>query len=130
MNMKNLEPATGPRAKARALDVLVGRNIQKYRVKRKLTQRELAERLGITFQQIQKYENATNRVSAPRLYLLASALGIPLLIFFEEGWTRKISKKNIQNLTPDALDLALAYDGISNKDIKKGIKFVFKGLQA
>jgi transcriptional regulator with XRE-family HTH domain len=56
------------------------------RVKRKalgITQSELAEALGITFQQVQKYERGANRVSASKLYEIAQKLDTPLAAFFE-----------------------------------------------
>ena len=50
-----------------------------------VSQRELADVLGITFQQVQKYENATNRISAVRLHLAAVALHVPINWFFDIG---------------------------------------------
>lgn len=50
-----------------------------------LSQEKLAEQVGITFQQIQKYENGANRVSASRLYEFSKVLDIPVAFFFENG---------------------------------------------
>lgn len=47
------------------------------------TQQQLAEKVGIKFQQIQKYETGMNRVSASRLWDIASSLGVPVAFFFE-----------------------------------------------
>lgn len=49
-----------------------------------LTQQDVADAVGIRFQQIQKYETGANRVSASRLYDIAQALGSPVLFFFQE----------------------------------------------
>jgi len=49
-----------------------------------MTQQQLANTVGIRFQQIQKYESGANRISASRLWDLASALGVPVSFFFEE----------------------------------------------
>jgi transcriptional regulator with XRE-family HTH domain len=49
-----------------------------------LTQMELADKLGITFQQVQKYEKGTNRIGASRLYHAAQILGVPPGFFFED----------------------------------------------
>jgi transcriptional regulator with XRE-family HTH domain len=49
-----------------------------------MTLQELAGRLHLTFQQIQKYESATNRISASRLYEIAGCLGVPISYFFED----------------------------------------------
>lgn len=48
-----------------------------------MTQQQLAERVGIKFQQIQKYETGMNRISASRLWDIAEALGVPVAFFFE-----------------------------------------------
>jgi len=59
-------------------DELVGQHIKAYRLKSGLSQTELAEKLGITFQQIQKYEKGINRVGAGRLFEIARMLGIAI----------------------------------------------------
>lgn len=61
----------------------VGRRIRQRRLELGLSQSELAAALGISFQQIQKYENGINRVSAGRLYDAAQRLGVILDYFFE-----------------------------------------------
>lgn len=66
------------------MDKTVGRNIRLSRLTRGLSQTELADKLGITFQQIQKYEKGVNRVGAGRLFEIGSILGVPLTSFFEE----------------------------------------------
>ena len=48
-----------------------------------MSQPELAERVGVTFQQVQKYENGKNRISAGRLYEVAKALGVTIQYFYE-----------------------------------------------
>jgi transcriptional regulator with XRE-family HTH domain len=66
------------------VDVAVGARI---RLRRKLlgvTQQELAQALGLTFQQVQKYERGTNRVSASKLYEIARTLQAPVSFFFDE----------------------------------------------
>lgn len=78
---------------ANVVDVHVG---GKLRVRRKLlgkSQEQLAEDLGVTFQQVQKYERGANRVSASKLYEAASALSTPIGYFFEglEGSAAEIS---------------------------------------
>lgn len=63
-------------------DVVVGRNIRIRRLAKNMSQTALAERIGITFQQIQKYEKGTNRVGASRLMQIAEALDVPIHSFF------------------------------------------------
>ena len=64
------------------VDVLVGSRIRLLRKRRKMSQAELGKALGVTFQQVQKYENGKNRVGASRLHLVATALDVPVSEFF------------------------------------------------
>lgn len=66
------------------VDVHVGKRIRHRRWTLGTTQQQLADRVGIKFQQIQKYETGANRVSASRLWDIASALGVPVSYFFED----------------------------------------------
>lgn len=61
----------------------VGRQIRKRRVMLGLTQQQLAELLGVTYQQAHKYERGFNRISAGRLYQLASVLGVGVSYFYD-----------------------------------------------
>lgn len=64
-------------------DIYVGSRIRLRRNMLGMSQEALGEKLGITFQQIQKYEKGTNRVGASRLQAIASVLGAPVAFFFE-----------------------------------------------
>lgn len=68
--------------KANALDAHIGAVLKSERAKKGLSQEDLATGLEITFQQIQKYEKATNRISASRLFELSKILQIPLTDFY------------------------------------------------
>jgi transcriptional regulator with XRE-family HTH domain len=65
------------------VDVHVGKRIRHRRWLVGMTQQQLAEQVGIKFQQIQKYETGANRVSASRLWDIADALEVPVSFFFE-----------------------------------------------
>lgn len=65
------------------VDVHVGKRIRHRRWMNGTTQQQLAEQVGIKFQQIQKYETGMNRVSASRLWDIANVLGVPVSFFFE-----------------------------------------------
>ncbi|MBX3480337.1 MAG: helix-turn-helix domain-containing protein [Caulobacter sp.] len=65
------------------VDLHVGRRIRQRRKAIGATQESLAGALGLTFQQVQKYERGANRVSASKLYQIAAALGVPISYFFE-----------------------------------------------
>ncbi len=65
------------------VDVHVGKRIRHRRWTLGTTQQQLADKVGIKFQQIQKYETGANRVSASRLWDIAGALNVPVSFFFE-----------------------------------------------
>ena len=68
---------------ANAVDIHVGGRIRVRRRSLSITQESMANDLGLTFQQIQKYERGTNRVSASKLYEIARCLQVPVAYFFE-----------------------------------------------
>lgn len=68
---------------AHPVDVYVGKRIRHRRWLVGMTQQQLAEQVGIKFQQIQKYETGANRVSASRLWDISEALEVPVSFFFE-----------------------------------------------
>ncbi|MBB97108.1 MAG: transcriptional regulator [Rhodobacteraceae bacterium] len=65
------------------VDVHVGKRVRHRRWLIGMTQQQLAERVGIKFQQIQKYETGANRISASRLWDISDALDVPVSFFFE-----------------------------------------------
>jgi transcriptional regulator with XRE-family HTH domain len=69
--------------RATATDVAVGQRIRQFRKATGISQTELADQVGVTFQQVQKYENGKNRVGAGRLIQIADALDIPITAFFD-----------------------------------------------
>jgi transcriptional regulator with XRE-family HTH domain len=71
--------------KPNPIDVHVGSRIRLRRNMLGMSQEKLGESLGITFQQIQKYEKGTNRVGASRLQAIASILGVTVSFFFEDA---------------------------------------------
>lgn len=65
-------------------DEYVGQRLRRARRERKMTQEQLGHEVGLTFQQIQKYEKGTNRISAGRLYQFAEVLRKPLDFFYPD----------------------------------------------
>lgn len=74
---------TENKKKPNPIDIHVGSRIRLRRNMLGLSQEKLGENLGITFQQIQKYEKGTNRVGASRLQAISSILSVPVAFFFE-----------------------------------------------
>ncbi len=66
------------------IDTAVGQRIRQRRKALGLSQTELAERVGVKFQQVQKYETGVNRVAASRLWKISETLKVPITYFFED----------------------------------------------
>lgn len=98
------------------VDVHVGKRIRQRRWLTGMTQQQLAEQVGIKFQQIQKYETGANRVSASRIWDIADALEVPVSFFFEgletdaSGHTSKVPTDLMGD--KEALDLVRSYYSI------------------
>lgn len=73
-----------PREHPDPIDVHVGARIKARRTGLRISQSEIGKKLDVTFQQIQKYENGTNRVGASNLYRLSQALDVDVAYFFRE----------------------------------------------
>lgn len=80
---KKSRRGVSPLRKANEIDAMVGKRLRLRRVMLGISQDELARRLGLTFQQVQKYELGTNRISASRLYQLAEILDTTVAWFFD-----------------------------------------------
>ncbi len=76
-------PGSGTK-RPNSMDAHVGSRVRLRRMMMGMSQEKLGEQMGLTFQQIQKYERGINRVSASRLYELARVLGVTVQFFFEE----------------------------------------------
>ena len=64
-------------------DIEIGRRLRVHRVARDMGQNDLGHAINVSFQQIQKYENGLNRISAGKLIQIAAVLKVPLAVFFE-----------------------------------------------
>lgn len=93
-----------------------------------MSQSELGEKLGVTFQQVQKYERGTNRISAGRLFKIAHILNVPITYFYD-GLDQSGSPKIGGGATalydfivsPDGLDLAEAFTGIRHQTTRRRV---------
>jgi transcriptional regulator with XRE-family HTH domain len=77
-------PGRPRRDQPHPIDVHVGRQIRLRRTLLGMSQEKLGEALGVTFQQVQKYERGANRIGASRLYELSRVLDVPVAFFFPE----------------------------------------------
>jgi transcriptional regulator with XRE-family HTH domain len=97
--------------KSGPLDAMVGARISLLRAKRGMSQTMLAERIGITFQQLQRYERGANRVGASRLAQIASVLDVSVGEFFESSQAGSPGMNSAVRLLaePGALRVIKAY---------------------
>ena len=103
------------RVNAERVDNHVGSMFRTRRQDLGLSQTAVAERLGLTFQQVQKYERGMNRISASRLHDLCEILGVPVEYFFD-GLDAEIGEPDGPDLNdPDLVELVNAYMGISRQ---------------
>jgi transcriptional regulator with XRE-family HTH domain len=84
--MKRVKKKVPPRA-ATSVDTYIGAQMRNGRTALGLSQEALGEKLGVSFQQVQKYEKGVNRVSAARLFEICKALKLPLASMFERDPT-------------------------------------------
>ena len=103
------------------IDLLVGSRIRMFRKGRKLSQAQLGKKLGVTFQQVQKYENGKNRVGASRLQMISTALDVPVGQFFaDDAGTSRTSAKPLA-FDPQALRFAEAFVRLSDRELRNSI---------
>ena len=116
------------------IDIHVGNNLFKYRKMRGISQTELSARIGVTFQQLQKYEKGANRLSASRLYKAAVALSIDIGDFYNGFNDNKkntvISKVDIFDLDNKTIEMLRLFKGIKNQDIKKNLITLLKSVSS
>ena len=97
---------TVTKARPHPVDECVGKEIKRQRIMRGMSQNQLANKLGITFQQVQKYEKGTNRIVISRLYQLASVLNVEvrdIMLKLQED-LKNISCNNDVSSTPNLKD--------------------------
>lgn len=89
------------------VDVDVGQRLRIARLAKGMSQSAIAEAAGVSFQQIQKYEQGKNRISAGRLAELAGVLGVGIGYFFEEPGPPGVTPTNLLDLDLTKLDLSI-----------------------
>lgn len=121
--------------RAGAEDVEIGRKIRALRLERGLSQSGLAKGIDLTFQQVQKYETGTNRVSAGRLQRIAHILGTPVM-FFYGGMGVHPKKQDQRNSglaflqTKGAIRLLRAYSEIGSHTTKYALVVLAESLRS
>ena len=121
------------RTQAKTLDAHVGQRIRDKRNERGMSQTEVANALGVTFQQVRKYERGTNRVGASRLYDLSRILNVPVQIFFEglenQADTLRGDAENVVHLIkPETIELVEAYYKVDNPHVRRQILSTIRSI--
>ena len=108
------------------IDVYVGGRIRMRRLYRDMRQEELARKLGLTFQQVQKYESGANRVSASRLWEIAAILEMPIPYFFPpEGREAQASDGPHDE---ESIELVRLYYSIADAGMRQQLFDMVKGV--
>ncbi|BCX17532.1 MAG: transcriptional regulator [Geminicoccaceae bacterium] len=108
----------GGRSRALDIDHYVSLRIRQRRIMLGLTQQQMAELIGVTYQQAHKYETGINRISAGRLYQIAQALGVDIGYFFEDADPERKFTPKQPELMPQQrmlLELARNFANIPNR---------------
>jgi transcriptional regulator with XRE-family HTH domain len=116
------------------VDRFVGERIRLYRSMIGMSQQKLAENLGVTFQQLQKYERGENRIGAGRLLTVATVLGIPITFLLdEEGFSQRHGVEHsmaggVLDTARDAYTIGRAFSQITDPEIRRTITTLVQSL--
>jgi transcriptional regulator with XRE-family HTH domain len=133
---KSAAAASFPKKQANPVDAQVGNRVRLRRMLIGMSQERLGELLGLTFQQVQKYEKGVNRVGAGRLYQIAQILGVQVSYFYE-GVAEGSSHQKGGDATPplmeflssgEGLQLTLAFMRIKDSKVRKRVIDLVKSL--
>lgn len=108
------------------IDRHVGERIRRRRVMLGLTQEQLGEALGISYQQIQKYETGANRVSAGRLFMISQILEVNIAVLFD-GIGEK-NEDDIGNTSRHVIELVRAFSKISDEKVRGSVMSLVRTL--
>ncbi len=136
------EPEAEERSSRRPnpVDIHVGSRVRLRRMMLGMSQEKLGERLGLTFQQVQKYEKGINRIGASRLFDLAQVLAVPVQFFYEEapvseakstpGFAEQSSESHIVEFlnSREGLDLNKSFVRIADARVRRSIVELVRSL--
>jgi len=138
---RSARPGGRGRRKADAphpVDIHVGARVRLRRIELGMSQERLAAELGLTFQQVQKYERATNRISASRLFHIGKVVGVKVAFFYEgysdagslSGFAEPPAEAFQSDLLQrrDTIELVNAFYAIDNPTLRRQLLDLAKGL--
>lgn len=125
---------------ATMIDRDIGSRIRKVRIALGMSQMKLSEIVGVSFQQIQKYESGANKVSIEKLRKISEALNVPIGYFIGGGENKgrrkelagkkgeKYGEIDFEELSSEEIELLLKFRAIKNSNVKDGIKLLIRGV--
>ncbi len=113
------------------IDIHVGKRLRTARTVRGISQEQLGDHFGISFQQIQKYENGSNRIAASKLYVMSEVLGVPVAYFFEGLEEAGPSDDDESTVRPgEGLKFAREFAKIKNPKLRDRVKQLLEVVEA
>ena len=128
--------------KPNPVDTHVGSRVRLRRMLLGMSQERLGESMGLTFQQVQKYEKGVNRIGASRLFQISKILDVPVQFFFEEaphaeaGTSRGMAEADSETFileflnSREGLELNRAFVKIANSKVRKSVVDLVRALSA
>ena len=121
--------------RAEPTDKFVGQNIRLFRKAKGFSQTQLGDAIGVTFQQVQKYENGFNRVGSSRLVRIATALDVPVQSFFNGIASAREKSGPTQSVgdllaAPDAMEMLKALANIPNAKVRRTLVALAQSIGA
>ncbi len=126
MTAKNEARPERPTNRANDTDRHVGTRIRERRIMLGLSQQQMADLIGVTYQQAHKYERGINRISAGRLYEIAQVLGVPVSYFFEGLDSRRAPDLTARQRM--CLELARNFSSIVNEKHQEALSQLARAL--
>lgn len=126
-----------PKKQANPVDAHVGHRVRLQRMLVGMSQERLGELLGLTFQQVQKYEKGVNRIGAGRLFELSGILGVPVSFFYEDihpRGTGELAETEVASpimefvSSGEGLQLSLAFMRIKDTKVRRKILDLVRSL--
>lgn len=128
--------------RANSIDIHVGGRVRLRRMVLGMSQEKLGEQLGLTFQQVQKYEKGVNRIGAGRLFDLSHVLGVPIQFFYEDaplyqhdndhhgGFAERSGENDVVDFlsTREGLELNKAFVRISDTRVRRSLLELIRSL--
>lgn len=105
-------------------DIHVGRKVREARAAKGMSQEQLGKMLGVSFQQVQKYEKGTNRIGSSRLWDIARALETPITYFFDE--IEDAGSSDQKALPRRTIELAKQIDSIQDDNVRNQVLNLIK----